>query len=290
MRVIQSATHNAQEIQQQLFAKQMLQHEYLQKRAGGIDPEGADAALAVAIHTIREAYGKSIDEARAINKHFNLSSKERQKHALGQEELTKTIDVEINGEKVKVVRTFKKDNIFTREAAIADQMTTGTAYEAEQLVIASGSEDFMKHGFQTTVAEMMGKNPGMQAKMLHLGGQSIDDISQGLIGSKADVDWVAARALARGKLSQQDVTSLDPEGVKEFLAIARNEGGRTTVARARLNVDEQSTFDQRIRDFQKVVLDSFTGDARDQIKSGARDDLEKIARLYDPTFVDPAKR
>ena len=271
-RIIAQATHSAQEEQQQNYANALSKSISLQTRAGGIAEHGADSALAAAISTIREAYNKSVSEARAINKHFELSSTERQLHGEGQT-VTKT---RADG----AVRVFDSHSTFTREAAIEDQMTTGTVEEVERLIKLSGTDAFKE--FRATIAETMGKNSGMQAKALHIAGQTIDDIAQGRVAGEEGLNWVTARAIARGKLSEKEVVALDPTAIARFLDIASDK--TKTKGRANLSPTDRGNLDRRIIEFSEVVRKSFSGEEKGAIKSGARDDLIRIAKLSDPSF------
>ena len=274
---IARAIHEAENMQQQEYARTMQQSEALRRFAGGINPNGADSALASAINTVREAYGKSVNEARAINKHFELSSTERQKHGKG---------ITITKTKNGATRTFDASSIFTRDAAIEDQMTTGTVDEVEEFYKLSGTPEFAD--FRATIAEAMGKNGGMQAKALHMGGQSIDDVAQGRIAGEEGLDWVTARAIARGKLSEREITALDPTSVKRFLDVMSDDARRTAVA-PRLSATDRAILDQRVRELSESVKKTFLGDEKSGIKDGARPGLLEIARLTDPTF-DPDKK
>lgn len=281
-RITASATHKAQEQQEEIFAKALAANENLRIRAGGIDREhGADSALASAINTIREAYGKSVTEARAINKQFDLSAAERQKHAVGR---TVHKTAEIGG--IVVEREFTADSIFTREAAIEDQITLGTAGEIEQLVGLSGTEAFKP--FRETIASTLGKSPGQQAKVYHIAGQSIDDIAQGRITGEDGMDWVTARMLARGKLSEREITSLDPVAVNRILKVINNPDAKNALLNPDgTESDDYRNYDKMVKQFSTDVAKTFIGDERGGIKAGARDKLLEIAKREHRNF-DPA--
>jgi hypothetical protein len=281
--VLARQIHSAEHLQQQDYQKALAASEDLRKMAGGIDIHGADSALAAAVTSIREAYGKNVAEARAINKHFNLSSRERQAHATGGS-FSKTVD--------GATRTFDMSSIFTQEAAIEDQMTTGTVDEVEQLIGMSGKDpktgvEGKLYSFRTTISEALAKNPGMQAKAFQVAGQSIDDIAQGLANGDEGLDFLTARAIARGKLSEKDIASLDPSSVRRFLNVSRNKNLKNTDSFKRLSDNDRAAYDANLVAFEKTVLNTFTGDERSTIKPGARPGLIEIARLLDPTFKDP---
>lgn len=199
----------AQHEQQQDFARALRGDEFLQARAGGISEHGADAALAAAIATERQAYGKSVEEARQIVKHFNLSSEERQDHALGRV----VVKTDGNGN----TRAFNANNIFTREAVIEDQIATGTVEQAEQLVALSGSQ---LAEFRTTISDAVAKS-GLGGKTVYLGGATINEIAKGNITSEAKLVGIVQDNIAKGKFSPEKLAGLDKDAAKRLVNAIR---------------------------------------------------------------------
>jgi hypothetical protein len=274
--IIARQLHNAESMQQQDYAKALASIAELRQRAKGVNPHGADEALASAVATIREAYGKNVEEARQINKHFELSSKERQDHAEG---LSFNKSVEFDG--LTIDRDFTPHNTFTLEAALEDQLMRGTADEVERLVKLSGTPEYA--GYRSTFADALGKSPGQLAKLFHVSGQALDDIAQGRVAGDEGLDWLTARSLARGKLSEADISNLDATTVARYLKVVTSR----TAGRAGLSPTEQAILDTRIAEFSKTVRKTFLGDESSNIKDVAVEDLVKIARLTDPNFRPP---
>ncbi len=273
-RIIARATAAAQGLQQQYFSEALMASEMLQRQAGGIDPSGADSALASAINTVRESYGKSIAEARAINKHFNLSSDQRQAHALGKA-FDPVMDAQGN------VRTFGANSIFTREAAIEDQVATGTITQINEIVAASGASLGV---FKTTISEAIAKN-GLGAKTLYLGGKTIDDIAQGKITSTDDLTRIVLETIAKGKISEKDLASIDRDAVEIFAsaAIAARNGQGPRIQDQTLAAD----LSRRTNEFSIVAQNTLTGDERVNVKPNSKDQIVRIAQISDPTFTPP---
>lgn len=273
-RIVARATAAAQGLQQQYFSEALMASETLQRQAGGIDPSGADSALASAINTVRESYGKSVAEARAINKHFNLSSEQRQAHALGVN-FGQVTDAQGN------VRTFSANSIFTREAAIEDQIAVGTVTQINEIVAASGKS---LGSFKTTISEAVAKN-GLGAKTLYLGGKTIDDIAQGKISSADDLTRIVLETIAKGKISEKDLATIDRDAIEIFAsaAIAARNGEGPSINDPVL----AAALSKRTNEFSVVAQNTLTGDERVNVKSNSKDQIVRIAKISNPAFVPP---
>ena len=186
------------------FAEDMVANKDLQIRASGLYEFGADSAVASAITTMRNDYGKSVEEGRQIVKHFELSSEERQEHAMG-ESVTKTITK--NGK--TITRTFDEKNLFTREASIEDQIAVGTVDQVTQIVSQSSGK---LSGFQSTISEALAKS-GVKNKAPFLGGKLINDIAKGDITSEHDLLGYVQEWVANGKFQAEAVATTDPQGL-----------------------------------------------------------------------------
>ena len=203
--------NNAQRVLNQQLAENMLADRQLQREAGGIYGSlGADAAVASAISTMRSEYGKSVEEGRQIVKHFNLSSDQRQQHALG-ESVTVT-------DSAGNIRTFNASNTFTREAVIEDQIAVGTVKQVKEIVQGSGG---LLSEYKTTISEALAKS-GVKGKAPYLGGKLIDDIAKGTIASEDHLlgyiqDWIAD-----GKYRDEDIAITDADGLKLLMKAARS--------------------------------------------------------------------
>ena len=180
----------------------MLADKQLQKEAGGIYEFGADAAVASAVSTMRNEYGKSVEEGAQIIKHFNLSASDRQKHALG-ESVTVT-DSHGNS------RTFGPNDVFTRESVIEEQIAVGTVDEVAEIIAISGKPGHAE--YRTTISAALAKS-GVKGKAPVLGGKLIEDIAQGRIQSENDLTKYIEKWLAEGKYKPEDIAATDLQGI-----------------------------------------------------------------------------
>lgn len=219
---------NAQRVINQQLAEKMLANRELQVEAGGIYGDlGSDSAVASAISTMRSEYGKSVEEGRQIVKHFNLSAKQRQDHAMGRS--FEVIDSKGNK------RVFDTTNTFTREAVIEDQVTLGTVNEVREIVAASGST---LAEYKTSISDALAKS-GVKSKAPFMGGKLIDDIAKGDIRSGDDLTKYIEDWLAQGKFKPEDIAVTDLQGIgllKE--AVTSNLSGKVT-ADVRFNLKEK---------------------------------------------------
>ena len=202
---------NAERVLNRQFAESMMKSQDMQERAGGIaGSDGADSALASAIATMRSDYGKSVEEAHQIIKHFNLSSEQRQAHAMGRE-VTAT---DSHGN----VRVFKDENVYTREAVIESQVATGTVPQIEEIVANSGGQ---LAAFRTTISESVAK-AGVGSKAFYLGGATINEIAKGTIRSEADLVGIIQDNIAKGKIKAETLATMDKDAVESTLKAALN--------------------------------------------------------------------
>lgn len=202
---------NAQRALNTRMSETMLKDEGLQERAASIYKYGKQSAVASAIATSRSDFAKSVEEGSQIVKHFNLSAEERQVHALGQETFTATRE---DGTSY----TFDKDHgIFTREAAIEEQMAVGTVDQVSELVSLSGTK---LADYRTTISASLAKS-SVKGKAPYLGGRLINEVGKGTIGSKQQLTQYIQEWIAEGKFKPEDISSTDPQGLNLLMEAAR---------------------------------------------------------------------
>ena len=207
----------------QMFAERIAANESLQKAASGVYGDaadgyqkGMDAALASAITAMRNDYGKSVEEGAQIVKHFNLSSSDRQTHALGG-----TVRVQDGAGNWRI---FDSSNTFTREAVIEEQIAVGTVAQVKEIVQQSGST---LAEFKTTISAAVAKS-GVKGKAPFIGGKLIDDIAKGAITSEDALIGYIQDWIADGKFRDEDVAITDPDGLKLLMQAARSDTGHMT--------------------------------------------------------------
>jgi hypothetical protein len=202
---------NAERVLNRQFAESMMKSQDLQARAGGIaGSDGADSSLASAIATMRSDYGKSVEEAHQIIKHFNLSSEQRQAHAMGKE--VRVTDSHGNE------RVFTEENVYTREAVIESQIATGTVPQIEEIVGNSGGS---LASFRTTISEAVAK-AGLGSKAFYLGGATINEIAKGTISSPDKLLGIIQDNIAKGKIKAEALATMDKDAVESTLKAALN--------------------------------------------------------------------
>ncbi|MDO4781266.1 MAG: hypothetical protein Q4A34_02655 [Candidatus Saccharibacteria bacterium] len=197
---------SAQRVLNSQFAEKMLASKELQHEAGGIHKTGQQTSVAAALNTVRSEHAKSVEEGAQIVKHFNLSSSQRQAHALGKP--------------VTVMRedgssyTFDADSIFTRENVIEQQYANGTVNEVIELMSSPGMVEF-----RTTASPALASS-GVKNKAFFLGGKLIDDLAKGDISSQADVISYIQEVIAEGKFKTRDLVGIDSQGLTWLMKAA----------------------------------------------------------------------
>lgn len=204
----------SKDLTQELLANtQTIDGQTLREYAGGImETAGAESVLASAVAASRKEYNDKVAEKTQLIKHFNLNGNDRQNLAMGRA-IAESVDS--NGNRY----TFDVSDNFAREAAIEAQLGgAGNVKQIEEIIAASGST---LSDYKTTISSGI-VTYKLSEKSPYLAGKTIDDVSQGLIRSDADLDAVATRALAQGKIKPTHLATGDKDSVMRYWRIAFN--------------------------------------------------------------------
>ena len=227
--------NNAQRQQHSEFADQLINSKELREKAGGnvLKDEngnliGADTAFASAIATSRSEYAKSVDEARQIIKHYNLSSEQRQDLALNRKSIDLAGGIRLSG-----------DSIFIHEAAIKEQFEYGTATEIAELISKLPPE------FRASAASALAES-GIKSRADFMGGKLIDDMLKGDINNRDDLMNYFANWLQEGKYKPQTLATTDADAIKLLMEA----------------VDTTSVITNKKRQDIKGIIDTILTDER----------------------------
>lgn len=279
--IAENRSANASRVQQDNLANEYINNEDIRVRAGGIYERGADAAMARATATMRSEYSKSVGEADQIIKHFNLSSDQRQRLALG-ETITAVRD---DG----TTHTFTPDDVYIREAAIEKQIAVGTIDQVEDIVKRSGTGGDL-HEFRTTISEALAKN-GLGNKGSYLGGKTIDDVAKGDVLGDLGILDTAMQNIAGGKVSEKKLTEMDAIAVQRLLeAAAKLDKGElpSTLQGIGANGKPKATpeklaeIDDYLYEIAEQARSSLEGQDSGSITAKAKIALEKMGKLRPP--------
>lgn len=253
---------NNQRALNEKISRAILTNDKLKEKAGGIYEFGEEAAMASAIAAMRSDYGKAVEEGAEIVKHFNLSSEQRQHHALGRGEFTVVKD--------GVSHTFTNDSVFTREHAIEEQIATGTVPEVSEIIAASGSSLVQ---YKTTIAAAL-KSSGVKGRAPMLGGKLINDVGKGDIQSQADlqqfiVDWVK-----EGKFKESELSGTDKYGLELIISSI---GAAGSAARAAIGEESLKSLSKQIDNVFKVP----------ELRANMADNAEKTFKSLRSSLPDP---
>lgn len=268
---------NATKVQNTNLSDALIADESLRTVAGGIRGKlGVDAALASAINAVRTAESQSVNEARQIVKHFNLSSAQRQDLALGKE----VTAVRDDG----TSHTFGPDDTYARESALEDQIAVGTIPQIEEILAQSGTGGKLS-SFRTTIAAALASN-GTGGKSIYLGGKTIDDTGKGRFNSQEDIMAAVAEAIGNGKISAKDLASIDPLAAERFLQVAERIKNGDIPAGTDPKVIP--TINKTLDKFSEIARNTLTGEQSDSVKGKAADFIEQIGQIGDPSFKAPS--
>ncbi|MDN5275204.1 MAG: rane protein of unknown function [Candidatus Saccharibacteria bacterium] len=219
--VAKSREHFGKHEQQQHYASALLASQELQTAAGGIaETMGSESALSSAIATQRKEYDDNIQNKVQLMKHFNLDSTSRQTLALG-----KDVPAEKNG----VRYVFRNDDAFAREAAIQEQLKTGSFDEIETIIKESGktlldpATGAIRAGktsaYGTSIASVIQAN-GIPSKAIYLGSKSIDQVAQGTFAGEAGIDSAIRYNISAGKVKDEVLAGMDAQAIKRMITVA----------------------------------------------------------------------
>lgn len=261
--------HNAQHVQQQDFANALQASASLRQVAGGIAEDGATAAFASAVTATRKAWGERTNNSEQLLNHFNPSGLQRQKLAMGAEDITITDTV--TGQPIY---TFSKNDVHAREAAIEMQMAGGgTLKEIEQIVMNSGGS---LGEYKTTIKAGIVSNK-LADKAAYLGGKTIDKVSQGKITSEVDLDMAVADTIGKGKIRAEQLATMDLDAVIRIFKVA------TSGSVAGVDENDLAKYPERLAalgaNAQKALKNpSLSGKVADNV----REQLEKMVATWPP--------
>ena len=230
--------------------------ELLRDYAGGIRGiEGANSVLASSVAAYREEYGKMVAEKTQLLKHFNLSSNKRQDLAMGT-----NVDVEKNGVKY----TFKADDEYAREAAIEEQLKTGSEGQIIEIIRESGAikdsngNVLVKgktYDYRTTISAAIPSN-GIPGKALIFGSKSINDVGQGDLLGEEGLNNAAVYHIMDGKI-RDDVLAV--QGASTLQLLFESFANRHNIPQyVNASAAKQAEFDQNyqaLRESAGKILD-----------------------------------
>jgi hypothetical protein len=271
MGVEKRRAHSAEHIRQSQFTQRMLTDDALRTRAGGIDPHGADSALANAVAEDRTAFSKSVEEAKHVLKHFNVNAEQRE--GLLDGNLIKGKDSS------GFEREFTLHDTFATEAAIEIQMQEGSFIQKQKIIAESGEGNKL-YAHRATIGDEASKNRiGDQAA--YLGGAAIDLIKQGKIKGEEGLNEAAAYSLKSGKLKAEHLATMDHAAVKRILDVARNN------VHPGFTGEALEDYNRNVKELGKLAEEALTNNSlRGRVARNALKHLKEMRDLWPPSDND----
>jgi hypothetical protein len=202
--VVARQVQSAQMLQQRDITAQFESDGALRQRAGGIDPAGAQRALANALSAQHKARGEIIDNANAIIEHANL------------------VDTQI----VQLARGVPQAGIDAsadvREAAIRKIASGGNVAAINELLETLDLSPASDPNLRIALTEGLKKNG---ARPKYVGFAKMGEINQGIPGGvgTAGIDDMIRATIAGGKLSAEAILGQEQDAlVRVAEAIRRN--------------------------------------------------------------------
>lgn len=224
----------------------------LSEYAGGVlGATGEESVRAGAVHNYRKENKERIGERTQLMYHFNISSSEKQKLAMGEDNVTRTKD--------GVTYTFKIADEFTREAAIDEQLKKGSFGEIEKIIMASGVkkdsagnviEKGVTHEFASSISDAI-VDYKLAGKAAYYGSRTINDVAQGNVFGPEGLDNAAVFHLMNGKLKDNDVAAMDANALKRLFEVSVHDANGVPTQRAANSADYQGASSAEAATFRE---------------------------------------
>lgn len=251
-----SRVQSAQTIQAQQLSEALRNDTNLQKYAGGIDPQGAQRALAEAMTAQQKLRAQAVDNAKIIINYSNLSDIETVDLALGkpQRGIPPTADVQ--------------------EAAIKKIASSGNVEQMQRLIEGMDLTPTSNVDHRTALTEAMRTNSN---RPKFIGFSTMGQIDQGITGGfgQTGMDEAIRKAITADKLSPDAIVQQDPDALERiFEAIQRDKANYSQATLLKFHQQIQDTFDH-------TLLSTRIGDRESP--------LNKIKGLLPPLPPKPPK-
>lgn len=222
--------------------------------AGGVAGQaGADSAIATAIALERKEFNDQVQNKVQLMRHFNLSSEQRQELALGQT---------VEGSKDGYVYHFKHDDDSAREAAIEEQLKTGSFKQIRDIIAESGTRQMpdgtvevgKTHKYASTISQAIPAN-GIANKAVFFGTKTIDDVAQGKFLGQESIDAAIVYNLTAGKVKDQVLAGMDADAIKRMFEVGNNPAFANSIS----DPDDRQKFldsSRALKQSARTILDT----------------------------------
>ncbi len=250
----------------------MIEGQTILDYAGGImGSTGANSAFSKAITLEREEFGKNVENVKQLFKHFDVSSSDKQKIALGG-----NVRVEKNGRSF-LMEGKTDEHVF--EAALSDQLKTGSYAEQKELILESGAEydsagkvipgtEGKTYKAAGSISRDIQPN-GIHQRAAFFGSKIIDDIGQGKVKGEPGLHRAIVFHVEGGKLKEDTLSGMDAGALKDLFEVVADRSKATPY------VSDSAAYDKSARELRKsiehildtdILLRNTTKKARDEMQ------------------------
>ena len=114
---------------------------------------------------------------------------------------------------------------------------------------------------------------GASKKAVYLGGQTLDNVSQGNLVGSAGIDQAFVSTLLKGKVSAGDLATDEADALKRMYRVARSG------APANLTPDQQVDFNTKVAAMKQAAFDALTNPSlKGSVRDNAKVELVKMLR------------
>jgi hypothetical protein len=253
---------------------------------GGV--EGQASALASAQSTLREQFGKLSAEYEELRNQYMPPIGDIKDFLRGSDASGRPVNsLEFKDEHGHTVLAVDGSNTAAMNAMAKHITTVGIVDEVSEMLQLSGRGQRL-YEYRETIADALARR-GVAGRSIFEGGQMIELVRQGQVGSESDLFEYIQTQIDGGKVAANDLSVMDAKAIKRFISsIKRNRRSGTNDAGATIGTLSPQYRQKVARLIENAHIALTDPRISVNVKDVARGELEVLDRLYASLPTDAA--
>lgn len=245
---------------------------------GGV--QGQASALASAQSTLREQLGKFSAEYEELRNEYMPPIGDIKDYLAGRRG-----NLEFKDSAGNVVLSVDDSNSAAMNAMAKHITTVGIVDEVSEMLTLSGQGQRL-HAYRETIADALARR-GVAGRSIFEGGQMIELVRQGQVGSGTDLLEYIQTQIDGGKIAAADVSNMDAKAIKRFISSIKHDR-RTGANDAGAPIGALSPqYKKKVASFLDNVHAALTDERlKVNIKDVAKDELDVLHDIYNALGKD----
>jgi hypothetical protein len=252
---------------------------------GGV--QGQASALASAQSTLREQLSKFSAEYEELRNEYMPPIGAIKDFLRGTDSEGNAVNtLEFRDQHDNIVLTVDGNNSAAMNAMAKHITSIGIVDEVSEMLTLSG-EGKRLHAYRETIADALARR-GVAGRSIFEGGQMIELVRQGQVGSNTDLLEYIQTQIDGGKVAANDVANMDAKAVKRFISSIKHDRrtGKNDAGAPIAALTPQ--YKKKVASFLENVHAALTDERlRVNIKDVAKDELDVLHALYETLNKDP---